>query len=309
MSAVAGSQALYWDQGPDERRFRIIVATVVAVILVFGIIVPLIDVPAPVVRFVDEVSPRFAQLLQERKEPLPPPPPPPEEQPWEAIPEQPLPEPVAREPVPAVEKPVEPPPVPAARERAARSGLLALSQEIAQLRQDSPLRALESQELRRAQPDNAPQQDVQAVISSRAGAASGGVSAPAQGETTRLAEHQVTQVNAPAVVRDRDLAEAAAPALPPRFSEDIQRVFDENRAALNTLYKRALRNNPGLRGTVVLRLTILPSGQVAECEIVSSELGDPELERRLVARVRQFDFGAREVAVTTTTYPIDFFPG
>lgn len=308
MSTVAGSQALYWDEGPDEHRFRIIAATVLVVILVLGFIVPLIDMPAPVVRFMDEVSPRFAQLLQERTQPLPPPPPPPEETPREAIPEQPLPEPAASEPVPAAPKPVEPPPVPPARERASRSGLLALSQEIAQLRDDSPLRALENQELRAAQP-SAPAQDAQAVISSRAGAASGGVNAPsAQGDTTRLAEHEVTRVDAPTVVRDSDLA-GTGPVLPARFSEEIQRVFDENRAALNTLYKRALRSNPSLRGTVVLRLTILPSGAVAECEIVSSELGDAELERRLVARVRQFDFGAREVAVTTTTYPIDFFPG
>jgi protein TonB len=308
MSTVAGSQALYWDEGPDERRFRIIAATVLVVILVLGFIVPLIDMPAPVVRFMDEVSPRFAQLLQERTQPLPPPPPPPEETPREAIPEQPLPEPAASEPVPAAPKPVEPPPVSPARERASRSGLLALSQEIAQLRDDSPLRALENQELRAAQ-SSAPTQDVQAVISSRAGTASGGVNAPsAQGDTTRLAEHEVTRVDAPTVVRDSDLA-GAGPVLPARFSEEIQRVFDENRAALNTLYKRALRSNPSLRGTVVLRLTILPSGAVAECEIVSSELGDAELERRLVARVRQFDFGAREVAVTTTTYPIDFFPG
>lgn len=310
MSALARSPALYWDEGADERRFRIIAATVVTIILVFGLIVPLIDMPAPVVRLIDEVSPRFAQLLQDRPQP-PPLPPPPEEVPKEAAPEPPLAsEPVAPEPAPVTPPPVEPPaPVSAARERAARSGLLALSQEIAQVRSDSPLRSLENQELRAAESVSEPQ-DVQAVIASRAGTASGGVNAPSvQGEATRLAEHDVTRVEAPRVVRDTDLAEGSGPVLPGRSSEEIQRVFDENRAALNTLYRRALRNEPGLRGTVVLRLTILPSGVVAECEIVSSELGDAELERRLVARVRQFDFGAREVAVTTTTYPIDFFPG
>ena len=79
MSALARSPALYWDEGADERRFRIIAATVVTIILVFGLIVPLIDMPAPVVRLIDEVSPRFAQLLQDRPQPppLPPPVPPP----------------------------------------------------------------------------------------------------------------------------------------------------------------------------------------------------------------------------------------
>ena len=58
----------------------------------------------------------------------------------------------------------------------------------------------------------------------------------------------------------------------------------------------------------MLRLTIAPSGQVTMCEIVSSELGDAELEQRLVQRVKLFRFEARDVEAVTTTKPIDFFP-
>lgn len=88
-------------------------------------------------------------------------------------------------------------------------------------------------------------------------------------------------------------------------------MFDRNRAALNTIYSRALRSDPTLAGTVVLRLTISPDGAVTACEVVSSELEDEGLERRLVLRVRQFAFEDRTgaVAETTVTYPIDFFPG
>jgi periplasmic protein TonB len=59
---------------------------------------------------------------------------------------------------------------------------------------------------------------------------------------------------------------------------------------------------------VVLRLTIAPNGTVTECEVVSSELGDAELERRLVQRVMMFRFEDRDVAPVTTTKPIEFFP-
>ena len=55
-------------------------------------------------------------------------------------------------------------------------------------------------------------------------------------------------------------------------------------------------------------MTIAPSGDVTEVRIVSSELGDPELERKLVARVRMFKFEARDVAPMNQTKPIDFFP-
>jgi hypothetical protein len=37
-------------------------------------------------------------------------------------------------------------------------------------------------------------------------------------------------------------------------------------------------------------------------------LGDDELERKLVARVKLFRFEARDVEAITTTKPIDFFP-
>ena len=63
-----------------------------------------------------------------------------------------------------------------------------------------------------------------------------------------------------------------------------------------------------LEGKLVLRLTIAPNGQVTACEIVSSELGDSELEEKLVQRVKLFRFEARDVEAITTTKPIDFFP-
>ncbi len=61
------------------------------------------------------------------------------------------------------------------------------------------------------------------------------------------------------------------------------------------MYQRALRDNPNLQGKVVLELTIAADGSVQRCEIVSSELNDPELERKLVARVKSFRFEAKDV--------------
>jgi TonB family protein len=66
--------------------------------------------------------------------------------------------------------------------------------------------------------------------------------------------------------------------------------------------------DPTLEGKLVLRLTISPNGEVTACEVVSSELGDPELERKLVQRVMLFRFDSKDVEPVTTTKPIDFFP-
>ena len=93
-----------------------------------------------------------------------------------------------------------------------------------------------------------------------------------------------------------------------RSREEIELVFDKNKGAIFALYNRALRRDPSLEGKLVLRLTIDPNGAVSFCEIVSSELGDSELERKLVQRVKLFRFEARDVEAITTTKPIDFFP-
>jgi TonB family protein len=58
----------------------------------------------------------------------------------------------------------------------------------------------------------------------------------------------------------------------------------------------------------VLELKIAPSGEVLDCRVASSELHASELERKLLARVRQFDFGPKEVETMVVTWPVDFLP-
>ena len=93
-----------------------------------------------------------------------------------------------------------------------------------------------------------------------------------------------------------------------RSIEDIKLVFERNKGAIYALYNRALRDEPGLQGKVVLEIKIAPSGQVTELRILSSELKAPELESKLLARIRQFDFGAKDVDVMIVSWPVDFLP-
>jgi len=93
-----------------------------------------------------------------------------------------------------------------------------------------------------------------------------------------------------------------------RSIEEVRLVFDRNKGAIYALYNRALRDEPSLQGKVVLELKIAPSGAVTDVRIVSSELKAEELERKLLARIRQFDFGAKDVEVMIVSYPVDFLP-
>jgi TonB family protein len=93
-----------------------------------------------------------------------------------------------------------------------------------------------------------------------------------------------------------------------RSIEEIKLVFERNKGAIYAIYNRALREEPALQGKVVLELKIAPAGQVTDLRIVSSELKSTDLERKLLARIRQFDFGAKDVDAITVTWPVDFLP-
>ena len=69
-----------------------------------------------------------------------------------------------------------------------------------------------------------------------------------------------------------------------------------------------MREELALQGKVVLELKIAPSGEVLDVKIASSELHADELERKLLARIRQFDFGSKDVEQIVVTWPVDFLP-
>ena len=108
------------------------------------------------------------------------------------------------------------------------------------------------------------------------------------------------------VADDRPLSHGAGPS---RTDEEIQIVFDRYKSALYRIYNRELRNDPSLRGKMVLRLTIQPDGQVSACAVKSTDLASATLSAEVVERVLKFSFGAKEgVPAITILYPIDFLP-
>ena len=93
-----------------------------------------------------------------------------------------------------------------------------------------------------------------------------------------------------------------------RSDEEIQIVFDRHKSALYRLYQRELRNDATLQGKVILRLTIEPDGSVSMVQVKSSEMDAPGLTSDIVARVKGFNFGAKDVPAVTIVYPMNFLP-
>jgi periplasmic protein TonB len=93
-----------------------------------------------------------------------------------------------------------------------------------------------------------------------------------------------------------------------RSLEDIKIVLERSKGSLYSIYNRALREDASLQGKVVVELKIAPSGEVVGARVISSELKTPDLEAKILARIRTLDFGAKDVAEMVTTWPLDFLP-
>jgi len=93
-----------------------------------------------------------------------------------------------------------------------------------------------------------------------------------------------------------------------RSADEIEHVFQKYKDSIFNIYNRALRKNPSLAGKVIVILTISPDGQVTEAKMLSSELGDEALERKLIEKIKRFKFSKEDVQEIIVTYPIDFLP-
>jgi TonB family protein len=314
------SYLLPWDVSLDEeQRFRHICRRVATGAAVLALLMSVLPVPESDPTVARPVPPRLARLVLEKPAPIPPPPAPVVEpvKPEASKPREPVP-PSDQAPRPRAR--TETPPTPTARERAGKAGLLPFADQLAELRDNQALSSITSGGTRYTGAVGEAPQVERALITSRAGAGSGGINTANLSRNaggSGLGGRATTQVTsgmaalgggAGGAPGGADADSEGRGGHASRSREEIEMVFDQNKGAIYALYNRALRSNPALQGKLVLKLTIEASGEVSSVEVVSSELADEELERKLVQRVKMFRFAAKDVPPVTTTKPIDFFP-
>src|ERR1043165_4298123 len=283
-----------------ERRFRKVVRNAFIVFAIFAILIPLLPRPERDLAKAPAIPDRIVKLVLEKKIPPPPPPPKIEEK--------------KPEPEKKIEAPKPPPPKPDARERAQNAGLLKLQDQLADLRDNAVLdKAAMTKNLTGKVGEET--RSERSLITSKVGTSSGGINTASLsrgygGGAGSLTGHTTTQVSSATLAAQgaNKVEHGAGSGKASRSEEEIAMVFDRNKGAIYALYTRALRDKPDLQGKLVLELTIDSDGAVTRCEVVSSELNDPELERKLVARIKLFQFEAKDVGTITVTKPIDFFP-
>ena len=247
MSAVALYRdfELPWTPSEDEqRRMRRILGAVLGLFIAFGVIIPLLP-ERPKAAPPPAIPERVVEFLLEQPKPKPIPPPPPKIE---------LPKPVEQ---PRLETPVVKPvptpkerPKPDPKQKAATTGLLALSQQLAELRQidvpNADTRNLNAGAGEKTRVDRA-------VLTAKVGKGSGGitvstVSSGFGGGATGLKAHDTSAVAVPASAAPQpsEVERSGRSLKASRSREEIELVFDRNKSAIYALYTRALRDKPTL---------------------------------------------------------------
>lgn len=314
--------ALKWQPSHREDRvFTVFAAVVVVVMLSVGFYLSSIEVPEKPREERAEVPERVAKFITQQERPKPKPPEP------KPQPESPVPK-----PAPAPEPKKEPPKIERerpkkqqepltetqqkAREKASQSGLMAHLSELNDLVDTADVSAQVRGNINKtADAQVAAGHDVD-LLTSGATDSSGGVDASkyaTQAGSSELGSADASATKEVLAASDEAFSNTkkdsgASGAGRTRSEEEITLVFDRHKSQLQSIYNRARRSNPSLQGKLVLEITILPDGSVAEAKVVSTELGDKALITRLLARIRQFDFGAKDVVTATVSYPIEFMP-
>ncbi len=304
----------------DDRRFWKIFALLLIPFFIVSIAVPIIKVPEKKREDLEKLPPQLARVVIEKKElpkptpvPTPEPTPEPEQEKPEPEQEQPKPEPTPApktEPTPEVK----PTPAPAKLVEKAREAAQAEISQFADLA--SEMR--DSFDLSEVNADvtqstgEAAEID-RSVIAGKAKAGSGGIKTSDLSRNTggvALSGKQNTQVDSKLTTPEGTaaIAQQQEKAGGSRSEEQMRKVMDRNKSAIFNMYNRALRKDPALEGRVVVEMVIEPDGRISSAKIVSSELGNPALEERLLARIKLINFGALDVKQTKLRYTFDLVP-
>lgn len=318
MSSMSYSDLeLSWSlDSKNDRRFNLISVIVVSLMVSLGLMLSSIELPEEKREARRAIPPRIIDFLLEKKKAEPK-----IEKPKVKPKPKPKPKPKA-EPKVKKEKPAKKDQKPLtkiekkAREKAAESGLLALSNELADLMETDDISSMVGGPVKSVVSTVSTSQKNQELLLADASQGSGGLNnelyATVVGKTI-ASKREITAVkqslvSTETIVKAGDDSKATSRTIGIRAEESVVLIFDRNKSKLFSLYNRARRSNPNLKGKIILEITIAPSGKVTNIKIVSSELNVSKLESGLLKRIKNFNFGAEQVEQVTVTYPIDFLP-
>lgn len=305
----------------QDKLFKQILWLLLLVYVVFAVVVPMLEQVELPREVKEQVPPQLAKIILQEKQLPPPVKPevkPPEPEPLPKLEPEPAPpeEKVPEKPVEQAVKTqiVQPTTREAAKEKASTSGLAAMKDELFSMREAFDVKPAAQRKL-----DQTTAQEVKVKRDLLAGAANKQTDSLAKSTISKtiaaesLSGNQTQQIR---LAKEEVLATQGASAEKAsqasqggqRSEAALRRTLEANKSRLYSLYNRALRKDPFLKGKVMFEIVIQPNGNISKVTIKSSELNNAKLERQLTLVLRSISFPAEKVAVMTTIWAIDFFP-
>jgi TonB family protein len=288
---------LPWVQSANDRRFNRLLIYFLLIFGIISIVVPFLPTPEVVKKDIKSLPPHLARLIIEQRKQLPPP-----AQVTKKIAKKVTQKKKLTKKDPQTKQDIV--------NKAASSGLLAMSSELEGLTQNFDLAAFTDTPLKKSTQIEK-QVFNKNILTANAIGDNDGIKTSALNRSTggnKLTSRSTTQVKSTLGKTSPTTTLSNRHGQIIRPEEEIQRVFQKNKGAIFSIYNRALRKDPGLQGKVILELTIAPDGRVIKCRIISSDLNNPALERKIVFRVKLFKFKASGAQQVVIKYPIDFLP-
>ena len=300
---------LPWIEGKEDRFFKRLTTISVIVFMLLGVILNSLTLPEIQQKQLEDVAPRLAKLILEKKKI---PPPPPLQKVINKPEEKKLPEKSAKKPLPKPKAAAKPDSHAAAKKTAQQSGLIALSDELADLRESFDVSDISDLKQQKTGKQAETVISTSDMLLAKASTGSDGIKANTLTHDTssNLTQRRTSNVSSSIASSGKITASAGQRQshTASRNQEEIERVFQKNKGAIFSIYNRELRKDPSLQGKVIVELTIAANGIVTKCTIISSELNHKKLEKRLISKIKKFKFTSKNVPVITVTYPIDFLP-
>jgi len=296
----------------EDRRFREIRKRLLVLLLLLAVVFTWLPLPEIEREKSEIIPPRLAKVILQQK--LPAPPPVKQQAPAEA--------PKPAEPEKVVKKKASPPRPKKAeqsRKKVAAMGVAAFSNQLQSLRSSLDVARLQAKNTNVS--TGAAAREARSVLGrDSALKTSGGVSSSpvnSTGSGTKLGGRSGVAVASPLGTGDGTGGahgsggggKHGSTVSGGRDMESIRRVFEQHKGAIYAIYNRALRRDPEIMGKYVFHIVIEPSGAISSIELVSSELGNGQLEQKLLTRIRVIDFGPDDVLATPVNYKFDFLPG
>lgn len=294
----------------EDKTFFSIVRKSVLAFLIMALAMPWLPVPEIVREEKVKEQPQLATVVIQKKE-LPKPVLKPLSKPKQKVVKaKPKPKPKVKPKKKVAPKPVDL--VKKAKEKAAVAGVLAFQDDLVAMRDAIDVKQVSSSDLTRG--NASAEKFERKVMSSKLKSSSGGINTADLSQDTggiALSGHTTTKIKSVAGGAGGTAIKAAksdTSIVGGRSDEAIRRVMDVNKGAIFSIYNRALRKDPSLQGRFVFELTIEPSGSVSNIKLLSSELDNESLARKILSRIRMIRFGAEDVLKTRVNYSFDFLP-